>query len=94
MIEKHQAKSETCPKCFTELLDAPGIGPYCPNKECDVIDDVLNFDKPSIKIDFKFPVSDFDRKIVIEECIAVIDSANHHDKEYFINLLRNHFGAQ
>jgi len=27
-----------CYKCDTELVDAPGIGLFCPNKECDVID--------------------------------------------------------
>jgi len=30
----------TCPKCGTNLKNAPGIGPYCPNKECDVSDGV------------------------------------------------------
>ena len=30
----------TCNKCDTELVDAPGIGLFCPNKECDVIDNV------------------------------------------------------
>ena len=30
-----------CFKCGTELLDAPGIGPFCPNKACDVKDDVV-----------------------------------------------------
>ena len=27
-----------CYKCGTELVDAPGIGPFCPNKACDVFD--------------------------------------------------------
>ena len=27
-----------CPKCQTILADAPGIGPYCPNQDCDVVD--------------------------------------------------------
>jgi hypothetical protein len=27
-----------CYKCGTPLYDAPGIGPFCPNKECDVFD--------------------------------------------------------
>ena len=27
-----------CPKCKTVLADAPGIGPYCPNKDCDIVD--------------------------------------------------------
>ena len=29
-----------CNKCGVELVDAPGIGLFCPNKECDVIDNV------------------------------------------------------
>ena len=29
---------EPCPKCGTSMLNAPGIGVYCPNKECDVLD--------------------------------------------------------
>ena len=29
-----------CYKCGTPLVDAPGIGLFCPNKECDVIDNV------------------------------------------------------
>jgi hypothetical protein len=31
---------EHCPKCNTELQIAPGIGPFCPNKDCDVIDNI------------------------------------------------------
>ena len=27
-----------CHKCSTELINAPGIGLFCPNKECDVVD--------------------------------------------------------
>jgi hypothetical protein len=29
---------DPCYKCGTPLLIAPGIGPFCPNKECDVVD--------------------------------------------------------
>lgn len=36
---------EFCPKCDTELMDAPGIGPYCPNQECDVIDNIKNWNE-------------------------------------------------
>lgn len=31
-----------CFKCGTELLNAPGIGLFCPNKECDVKDNTDN----------------------------------------------------
>jgi hypothetical protein len=27
-----------CPKCDTKLINASGIGPFCPNKECDIVD--------------------------------------------------------
>jgi hypothetical protein len=30
----------TCPKCDTPIELAPGIGPFCPNKDCDVIDNL------------------------------------------------------
>ena len=33
-----------CPKCNTELLNVAGIGPFCPNKECDVVDGYLLVD--------------------------------------------------
>ena len=29
---------DPCYKCGTPLFIAPGIGPFCPNKECDVLD--------------------------------------------------------
>ena len=29
---------EPCYKCGTPLINAPGIGPFCPNKACDVVD--------------------------------------------------------
>ncbi len=34
---------EPCPKCATPMLDAPGIGVYCPNKSCDVLDNPIGY---------------------------------------------------
>jgi predicted Zn-ribbon and HTH transcriptional regulator len=34
-----------CPKCKTQLLNAPGIGLFCPNKECDVLDDWASYEE-------------------------------------------------
>jgi hypothetical protein len=31
-----------CYKCGTPLINVTGIGPFCPNKECDVIDNTKN----------------------------------------------------
>lgn len=39
---------ETCPKCDTELKDAPGIGLYCPNQSCDVMDNTKNWNEPKV----------------------------------------------
>jgi len=38
-----------CYKCGTPLLNAAGIGPFCPNRECDVMDGpFLKDDRPEI----------------------------------------------
>ena len=37
---KATQKKEKCPACGTALKVAPGIGPYCPNKECGRLDDL------------------------------------------------------
>ena len=38
-----------CPKCGTEVKHAGGIGDFCPNRECDVSDNLLNWDKPHLQ---------------------------------------------
>jgi hypothetical protein len=46
-----------CNKCGTNLVDAPGIGLFCPNKECDVIDNVKGEEPVKfapIEIEYKF----------------------------------------
>ena len=40
---------ENCPKCNTQLQDCPGIGPFCPNRDCDVLDNIKNWDSPEWK---------------------------------------------
>jgi hypothetical protein len=42
--EPEEQENIPCFKCGTTLLDAPGIGLFCPNKECDVVDNVHNAD--------------------------------------------------
>jgi endogenous inhibitor of DNA gyrase (YacG/DUF329 family) len=32
--------TDKCPKCGTKTELAPGIGPFCPNKKCDRLDDL------------------------------------------------------
>lgn len=37
-----------CPRCKTDLLDSPGIGLYCPNKECPVLDNISGTPVPRL----------------------------------------------
>jgi hypothetical protein len=55
-----------CNKCGTNLVDAPGIGLFCPNRECDVIDNVKGEDpivfEPNLHVyDDERLVSKFDK---------------------------------
>ena len=43
-----------CYKCGTMLLNAPGIGLFCPNKACDVVDGP--FSDNQMELDFNAPV--------------------------------------
>jgi Skp family chaperone for outer membrane proteins len=36
--EPSDPELDPCYKCGTTLINAPGIGPFCPNRECDVAD--------------------------------------------------------
>ena len=38
LVEESDSELDPCYKCGTPLIDVPGIGPFCPNKECDVAD--------------------------------------------------------
>ena len=40
--EPSDSTLDPCYKCGTPLFIAPGIGPFCPNKECDVLDNTSN----------------------------------------------------
>jgi len=53
---------EPCYKCGTPLINAAGIGPFCPNKECDVSDSWALKDSEPIEITYIPP-----EPIVIEE---------------------------
>jgi hypothetical protein len=47
--EPSDATLDPCYKCGTPLIDAPGIGPFCPNKECDVFDNTKGVEPVEIK---------------------------------------------
>jgi len=45
-----------CHKCGTILLNAPGIGLFCPNKACDVMDGPFNDTDKQVEIIFNQPL--------------------------------------
>jgi hypothetical protein len=75
MVHKPEVPSDPeldpCYKCGTTLMMAPGIGPFCPNKECDVIDGpFLNEEPIEITYISPTPVTDkqeYDYESVDEE---------------------------
>jgi len=40
-----------CHKCSTELINAPGIGLFCPNKACDVMDGPFSDDEEPVVLE-------------------------------------------
>ena len=58
--EPSDATLDPCYKCGTPLIIAPGIGPFCPNKECDVSDGWALKDNEPIEIKYIPPKPIFD----------------------------------
>ena len=50
--EPSDSTLEPCYKCGTTLINAPGIGPFCPNKECDVADGWALKDSEPVEITY------------------------------------------
>jgi len=87
-----------CPKCKTELQNAAGIGDFCANPNCDVIDNIDNL-VPLWQLTGDKSYSErynmYTRESVVQECIDVImNSGDRHRKEYFAGLLKEHFGVK
>ena len=64
-----------CPKCGTEIMNAPGIGEFCPNKECDVVDNLFGTVDPETEAFFK-RIRVIAKLQDIEDEQADIDEAN------------------
>ena len=62
-IQEHQASDPTldpCYKCGTPLINAPGIGPFCPNRSCDVFDGPFLDDQEPVQIKVILPTTQVD----------------------------------
>lgn len=56
-VGNRSTNQDSCPKCKTATLNAPGIGPYCPNPDCDVIDNILGTGKIAVRSEMKLDVA-------------------------------------
>jgi len=95
--EPSDAELDPCYKCKTPLIMAPGIGPFCPNKECDVIDGPFLDEEPieityippaplSVKpeYDYKFGDEDWTEEDVYrisEETLQAIEDEEAKEQE-------------
>jgi hypothetical protein len=67
-----------CPKCQTKLTYAPGIGPFCPNKECDVIDGINTVNSPEQFFDQAHAIA---RRLDAEAKTKLIEPEDELSKE-------------
>ena len=67
-----------CPKCQTKVLYAPGIGPFCPNKDCDVVDGFNTVDTPE---EFFAKARDIARQLDAETKKELIEPEDELTKE-------------
>ena len=51
---------DPCYKCGTPLITAPGIGPFCPNRDCDVSDSPFLADQEPVQIKVILPTAQVD----------------------------------
>jgi hypothetical protein len=75
---KPPEERDHCPKCDAELMNAPGIGMFCPNKECDVVDNidgvVWEFEKaPDVETTMRVVEKQPDTIKIKKENVIVID---------------------
>jgi len=66
-------EQEHCPKCNTILVNASGIGQFCPNRDCDVLDG------PKGAIEIIFPEDAPLEEAEIEEPIVDLDDEDEED---------------
>ena len=62
-VYKNEPSDDTlapCYKCGTPLMNAPGIGPFCPNKDCDVADNTSGAEPIEITYIPPAPIVDID----------------------------------
>jgi hypothetical protein len=65
---------DPCYKCGTPLMNAPGIGPFCPNRDCDVSDGPFLDDQEPLEIRVILPTAQVDDEIDDDESPEIKDA--------------------
>jgi len=84
-VDQHDHKHDDpieCNKCGTVLVDAPGIGLYCPNKNCDVLDGwgIPEEESTPITVNWPFPSAEPNKEIedrLWAESVANVPTHNY-----------------
>jgi hypothetical protein len=84
-VDQHDHKHDDpieCNKCGTVLVDAPGIGLYCPNKNCDVLDGwgIPEEESTPITVNWPFPSVEPNKEIedrLWAESVANVPTHNY-----------------
>jgi len=72
LVEEEQEKAR-CPKCNTVLINASGIGDFCPNRDCDVVDG------PKGAVEIFFPDDNPLEEAEVEEPEVDLDDEDEDD---------------
>ena len=81
---------EPCYKCGTPLVNAPGIGPFCPNKDCDVVDGPFSVDQEPINIKYISPTAHLDDEHDEDESIEIKDAKSKWKADNPDDTLKRH----
>jgi hypothetical protein len=81
---------DPCYKCGTPLMNAPGIGPFCPNQECDVSDGPFLDDQEPIKIKYISPTANLDDEHDEDESIEIKDAKSQWKADNPGDTLKRH----
>jgi len=97
IVELEQPEIILCHKCGTPLVNATGIGPFCPNKECDVVDGPFVEEEPepaTLTVDSDLPISNTEQiqtENVTEESKVIPTQegyVSYNNKSYHTNALK------
>lgn len=83
IVELEQPEIILCHKCGTPLENATGIGPFCPNKECDVVDGPFVEEEPepaTLTVDSDLPISTTDE--IRTEGVTQLNPIKYSEGDY------------